>query len=287
MTSSDKMQSGLPRPLVERLVSVALEEDQGLAGDVTTEATLTSREPVSAVIAARSGGTISGHQFAEAAFRQLDPAVEVRHLSGDGARVNAGAELIALSGPPQAILSAERVALNFMIHMSGIATMTSCYVDAVAGTNAAICCTRKTLPGLRAVEKYAVKSGGGMNHRFGLDDAVLIKDNHIAAAGGVGAAVQAARASIGHMMKIEVEVDTLDQLAELLEHKFDVVMLDNMSNDELRQAVAMVDGRAVTEASGGVNLDTVRGIAETGVDMISVGALTHSAPALDLGLDFN
>ncbi len=287
MTATTSQAAGLPRPVVERLVANAIAEDLGLAGDITTNATITSRDPVSASIAARAPGTISGHQFAEAAFRALDPAVTVEHLSHDGARVETGAILIKLSGPPQAILSAERVALNFMIHMSGVASLTARYVDAIAGTGAAICCTRKTLPGLRAIEKYAVKSGGGMNHRFGLDDAVLIKDNHIAAAGGVANAIASARANTGHMTKIEIEVDTLDQLATVLKHKVDVIMLDNMSNEKLRKAVAMINGVSVTEASGGVTLDTVRGIAEAGVDMISVGALTHSAPALDLGLDFH
>ncbi|MGI9407202.1 MAG: carboxylating nicotinate-nucleotide diphosphorylase [Hyphomicrobiaceae bacterium] len=281
------LQTGLPRPIVDRLVSRALEEDLGLAGDITTAATVISTSPITTSIAARAAGTISGHQLASTAFHALDPNVSLSHLSHDGARVEAGTKLIEMTGAPQAILTAERVALNFMIHMSGIATLTARYVDAIEGTNAAICCTRKTLPGLRAIEKYAVKSGGGMNHRFGLDDAVLIKDNHIAAAGGIKQAITAARAHAGHMTRIEVEVDTLDQLAEALNHKVDVIMLDNMNNDDLRKAVALVDGRAVTEASGGVNLDTVRNIAETGVDMISVGALTHSAPALDLGLDFH
>ena len=287
MISAPTYQAGLPQPIVDRLVASALEEDLGLAGDITTNATVLSTQPISASVAARSGGIISGHQLAAAAFRSLDPNLTITHLGHDGAHVEAGTALIELTGAPQAILSAERVALNFMIHMSGIATHTARYVEAIAGTNSAICCTRKTLPGLRAVEKYAVKCGGGMNHRFGLDDAVLIKDNHIAAAGGIENAINAARTAVGHMTKIEIEVDTLVQLAEVLKHTTDVIMLDNMSNEDLRKAVTMVDGSAVTEASGGVNLDTVRGIAETGVDMISVGALTHSAPALDLGLDFH
>ncbi len=275
----------LPEPLIASAVAGALAEDLGLAGDVTTDAVIAPEATASAVFAARKPGVIAGLQVAAATFRHLDPAVKIQVFTPDGEAVEPGKVIARASGNARALLTAERVALNFLGRMSGIATLTRRYVDAVAGTRAQIADTRKTTPGLRAFEKYAVRAGGGMNHRIGLFDAVLIKDNHIAVAGGVGQAVAAARARVGHMVKIEVEVDTLDQLGEALQHHIDAVLLDNMTPDQLAKAVRIVAGRAVTEASGGVNLDTVRAIAEAGVDLISVGALTHSAMVLDIGLD--
>ena len=229
---------------------------------------------------------VSGLQLAEAAFRALDPNVQFDIVVADGGRIEPGDVIVRVEGNARALLTAERVALNFMGRMSGIATLTQRYADAITGTNAKIADTRKTTPGLRAFEKYAVRCGGGQNHRSGLFDAVLIKDNHIAAAGGLSKAVEGARAHAGHMAKIEVEVDTLEQLEDALKHQIDAVLLDNMTTVQLTKAVKLVAGRCLTEASGGVNLETVRAIAETGVDLISVGALTHSAPVLDLGLDF-
>ncbi len=278
--------SALPNLLVEAAVKAALEEDLGLAGDITTRATVPATTLAKAAISAREPGRIAGLQFAQAAFNCIDPTVSFQTVMHDGEDAKRGDTLAHLSGPAAAILTGERVALNFLSHLSGIATTTHAFVKAIKGTNAHICCTRKTTPGLRAFEKYAVRAGGGQNHRFGLYDAVLIKDNHIAAAGGVGAAVKSARAHAGHMIKIEVEVDTLEQLDDLLSLPVDAVLLDNMGVGELSEAVKRVDGKIVTEASGGVTLDTVRGVAETGVDLISVGSLTHSPKALDLGLDF-
>ena len=278
--------TSLPRHIVEKAVRAALKEDLGLAGDITTRATVQPGVTSKAVIAARKEGRLAGLQCAETAFRMIDGFVSFEAVKSDGDDVKPGDTVANLSGPAAAILSGERVALNFLCHLSGVATLTRSYVTAIEGTGAHICCTRKTTPGLRALEKYAVRMGGGQNHRFGLYDAVLIKDNHIAAAGDIRQAVEAARKHAGHMIKIEVEVDTLDQLEELLTLPADAVLLDNMSPDGLKKAVAMAKGKLVTEASGGVNLDTVREIAETGVDLISVGALTHSSPTLDLGLDF-
>lgn len=285
MTRKAGFDISLPEPLIASAIATALAEDLGLAGDITTDAVISPAARASGVFAVRKPGVIAGLDVAAAAFRHLDPAVSFEVLVPDGERVEAGANVARVSGSARALLTAERVALNFVGRMSGIATLTRRYVDAVAGTRAAIVDTRKTTPGLRALEKYAVRAGGGMNHRIGLFDAVLIKDNHIAIAGGVGAAIGAARARAGHMVKIEVEVDTLDQLEAALEHRIDAVLLDNMTPDQLAEAVRIVDGRAITEASGGVNLETVRAIAEAGVDLISVGALTHSAPVLDIGLD--
>jgi nicotinate-nucleotide pyrophosphorylase (carboxylating) len=276
----------LPATLVRRAVADALAEDLGLVGDITTNSTIPADLRARAVIAARKAGIVSGIDVAIAAFRDVDERVGVSVLRSDASAVAPGDVIAEIEGPARAILTAERVALNFMGRMSGIASLTARYVAAVAGTNARIVDTRKTTPGLRAFEKYAVRCGGGGNHRIGLFDAVLIKDNHIAAVGGVGPAIEAARRNAGHMVRIEVEVDTLDQLEAVLAHRVDAVLLDNMPPETLRKAVAMVAGRAITEASGGVNLDTVRAIAESGVDLISVGALTHSAPVLDLGLDF-
>lgn len=276
----------LPETLISAAISVALAEDLGLAGDITTDATVAADAIADAVIATRQDGIVCGLQLAEAAFRALDANVSFSVQHSDGASVRAGATIATVSGQARAVLTAERVALNYMGRLSGIATLTHQYVDAIAGTRARIADTRKTTPGLRAFEKYAVRCGGGQNHRTGLFDAVLIKDNHIVAAGGLKHAIQSARASVGHLVKIEVEVDTLEQLDEVLAFDVDAVLLDNMNLAQLRDAVARVDGQCLTEASGGVNLETVRSIAETGVDMISVGALTHSARVLDLGLDF-
>ena len=276
----------LPKALVQRAVTDALAEDLGLAGDLTTDATVSADATADAVIASRQVGVIAGLDLVEAAFAAMDPGVRFERISADGARVKPGDVVARISGNARAILTGERVALNYLGRLSGIASLTQQYVDAISGTKAAIADTRKTTPGLRSFEKYAVRCGGGQNHRTGLFDAILIKDNHIVAAGGVEAAIERARAYAGHMVKIEVEVDTLEQLAQVLKHKVDAVLLDNMAPEMLRAAVRQVGGRALTEASGGVNLTTVRAIAETGVDLISVGALTHSAPVLDLGLDF-
>ena len=279
-------QNSLPETLVRSAVAAALAEDLGLAGDLTTDAIVPPEEVTAAAVVTRAPGVIAGLQLAEAAFHLLDPQAHLEVQIADGERAPANAIVARVTGKARALLTAERVALNFLGRMSGIATLTRRYVDAVAGCRARIVDTRKTTPGLRAFEKYAVRAGGGMNHRVGVFDAVLIKDNHLVVAGGVGPAIAAARARAGHMVKVELEVDTLAQLAEALAHGVDAVLLDNMSPEQLRNAVRLVAGRAITEASGGVTLDTVRAIADAGVDLISVGALTHSAPVLDLGLDF-
>ena len=271
--------------LIQDSVRRALEEDLGRAGDITTTATIPASAGARAVIASREAGVIAGLPLAEAAFHMIAPGLRFIALVGDGGHVNAGDVAAEIEGSARALLSAERVALNFLGRLSGIASLTNRFVQQVAGTDCRIVCTRKTTPGLRAFEKYAVRCGGGFNHRYGLDDAVLIKDNHIAVAGGVAAALRAAKASVGHLVKIEIEVDTIAQLREVLAEGADVVLLDNMGLETLREAVAMVEGAMLTEASGGVNLDTVAAIAATGVDMVSVGALTHSPRVLDLGLD--
>ncbi|WP_395457492.1 carboxylating nicotinate-nucleotide diphosphorylase (plasmid) [Azospirillum melinis] len=270
---------------VEPIVRAALAEDLGRAGDITTDSIIPADAVATARIAARKDGRVAGLEAALIAFRLLDPGISVTVERADGDDVSPGGTIATLTGKARALLTAERTALNLMGRLSGIATATRALVREVEGTKTRIVCTRKTTPGLRVLEKHAVKLGGGFNHRFGLDDAVLIKDNHIAVAGGVRPAVERVRAAIGHMVKVEVEVDTLDQLDELLGLPVDVVLLDNMDPDTLRRAVRMVDGRLLTEASGNVTLATVRAIAETGVDMISCGWLTHSAPNLDLGLD--
>ncbi|WP_417772450.1 carboxylating nicotinate-nucleotide diphosphorylase [Stappia sp.] len=275
----------LPGLMVEDAVRAALLEDWGRAGDITAQATLGPKVSATAVIAARTPGRLAGLDLAACAFRLSDPAIRVEAVKADGDRLSPGDVVMHIAGPARGLLSAERVALNYLGHLSGIATATGLFADKVAHTSARIVCTRKTTPGLRAFEKYAVRCGGGANHRFGLDDAVLIKDNHIAVAGGVASAIAAARRFAGHLVRVEVEVDTLDQLREALEAAPDVVMLDNMAPAMLREAVAITGGRVTLEASGGVNLDTVAAIAETGVDLISVGWITHSAPVLDLGLD--
>jgi len=271
--------------LIEDVIDRTLAEDLGRAGDITTLATIPASARARAVIAARESGVIAGSDLAIAAFRRLDQSIRFDTHVADGVSVSKGDVALAIEGPARAILSAERTALNFMGRLSGIASLTARYVEKVKHTKARIVCTRKTTPGLRAFEKHAVRCGGGFNHRFGLDDAILIKDNHIAVAGGVTKALRAAKAFAGHLVKIEIEVDTLDQLDEVIREGADVVLLDNMTPAQLKDAVARVKGKMLTEASGGVTLETVVAIAESGVDMISVGALTHSAKVLDLGLD--
>jgi nicotinate-nucleotide pyrophosphorylase (carboxylating) len=276
----------LPPFLVQRAVAAALAEDLGTAGDITTDAIIPSDAEAEATIVARKEGVIAGLDLAEATFGALDPDMQFHRAVRDGARVEAAGVLARVAGKTRALLTAERVALNFVGRLSGIATMTAAYVAAVEGTRARIACTRKTTPGLRALEKYAVRAGGGVNHRFGLYDAVLVKDNHIAASGGLSNALGRLRTRIGHLVKIEVEVDTIDQLGEALAFPIDAVLLDNMDVAMLKEAVRLVAGRVKTEASGGVSLETVREIALSGVDLISVGALTHSATSLDLSLEW-
>lgn len=276
----------LPRVVIEPLVRAALLEDLGRAGDVTTDAVISDDARARVALVAREPGVLAGTDCARLAWELIDPSIELTELLPDGARVQPGTVIGVATGPARGLLSGERTALNFMGHLSGVATGTASIADAIAHTKAKVADTRKTIPGLRALQKHAVVAGGGSNHRFGLDDAVLIKDNHVAVAGGITAAVTAAKAHVGHMVKIEVEVDTLDQLRELLDAGADAVLLDNMGPELLRQAVAMVDGRLITEASGRINGRTAVPIAEAGVDLISVGWLTHSASVLDIGLDY-
>ncbi|BBK39319.1 nicotinate-nucleotide diphosphorylase (carboxylating) [Allostella sp. ATCC 35155] len=275
----------LPDLLVEPLVRAALLEDLGRAGDITTAAVVPADAHFRGAVVARQPGVVAGIATAAIAFRLVDPAVRIAVERPDGSPVAPGDAVLRLDGPARAIITAERVALNFLCHLSGIATATAGLVAAARPHPARITCTRKTTPGLRALEKHAVRAGGGVSHRFGLDDGVLIKDNHIAVAGGVAEAVRRARRSVGHMVKVEVEVDDLDQLAQAMAEGPDAVLLDNMPPEILRRAVAIVAGRAVTEASGRITAATVGAIAATGVDIISAGWITHSAPALDLGLD--
>ena len=275
----------LPRLLVDRAVAAALEEDLGLAGDLTSQATLAPDAVATAVLSAREAGVIAGLDLAEAAFRLVGDGVQFTRKVSDGDGIKAGGVVAEISGPARQVMSAERVALNFLNHLSGIATLTRSYSDEVAGTGAKICDTRKTTPGLRAFQKYAVRCGGGSNHRYALDDAILIKDNHIAVAGSVTAAYKAAEAYAGHLVAIEIEVTSLAELEEALAAGARVIMLDNMDNELLRQAVAINAGRAKLEASGGVKLERVRSIAETGVDYISTSQITMGAKPLDLGLD--
>ncbi len=285
MTDDFVQTYALPTLLIDDAVRQALAEDLGRAGDITTEATIPDNATATATLVARAAGVICGLDIARAAFRQIDPTIGFESWETDGARVEKGAALARIDGSARAILIAERVALNYLGRLSGVASLTAQYVERVAHTKARICDTRKTTPLLRAFEKYAVRCGGGANHRFGLDDAVLIKDNHIAVAGGVVPALRAAKRYAGHLVKIEIEVDTLDQLRDVLAEGADVVLLDNMPPLTLRKAVTLVKGAMICEASGGVSLETVGAIAETGVDLISVGALTHSAPVLDVALD--
>ncbi|KIP98712.1 nicotinate-nucleotide pyrophosphorylase [Agrobacterium tumefaciens] len=276
----------LPRLMIEPAVRAALLEDLGLAGDVTSTAVIPADHRSTVIMAARKQGVVAGLDAAQLAFELIDPKIVMtRHLE-DGAAVYPGDAIATIEGSSRGLLTAERTALNFLGHLSGIASVTAGIVAAVQGTSASVVCTRKTTPGLRALEKYAVRAGGGMNHRFALYDAVLIKDNHVAIAGGVAEAIRRAKASIGHMVKIEVEVDTLDQLREAMDVGTDAVLLDNMTPDQLREAVIIVAGRAITEASGGITPTTAAAIAASGVDLLSIGWITHSAPTLDIGLDF-
>jgi nicotinate-nucleotide pyrophosphorylase (carboxylating) len=288
--AAERLLAPLPDLLVDPVVRAALAEDLGRAGDITAAACVPAGVRMTARFAARRPGRIAGLDCARLAIAALDPTARFAVKIADGQDAPAGGVLAEVEADARALLSAERVALNLLGRLSGVATMTAAYAKAVEGTGARITCTRKTTPGLRALEKYAVRCGGGINHRYGLDDAILIKDNHIAACGGIGPVLQRARAAAGHLVKVEIEVDTLAQFDEVLAFwesngAPDVVMLDNFSLDDLRLAVVRAKRRVLLEASGGVTLDTVRGIAETGVDVISSGALTHSAPALDVGLD--
>jgi nicotinate-nucleotide pyrophosphorylase (carboxylating) len=271
--------------LYQDLVRAALAEDLGRAGDVTTDATVPSDRTGEGLIVARCGGRVAGLDVALFAFRALDPSTAAETLHGDGADVETGATIARVRAGARGLLTGERTALNFLGHMSGVATATRDAVRRLEGLETRVACTRKTTPGLRALEKYAVRVGGGESHRYGLDDAVLIKDNHVALAGGIVPAVEGARRNVGHLVKIEVEVDTLEQLEEALDLGVDVVLLDNMDLETLAEAVRRARGRAVTEASGGIRPEEVRVVAETGVDLISLGWLTHSAPSLDVGFD--
>jgi nicotinate-nucleotide pyrophosphorylase (carboxylating) len=273
--------------LYRDLVRAALAEDLGRAGDLTTDAIVPAEREAAGWLVARAAGRVCGLEVAATAFRELDPEAEIDLRVEDGADVEAGTTLAVVRGAARALLTGERVALNFLGHLSGIATATRGLVCLVEGTGARVADTRKTTPGLRALEKYAVRVGGGSNHRFGLDDAVLIKDNHLALAGGVAAAVERVRAEVGHLVKVEVEVDTLEQLDEALAAGVDAVLLDNMTPKTLAEAVRRVDGRAVTEASGGITAETLPGVAATGVDLVSVGWITHSAPSLDVAFDLS
>jgi nicotinate-nucleotide pyrophosphorylase (carboxylating) len=273
--------------LYESLVRAALAEDFGLGGDITSDATIPPERQATASLVARRGGVLAGLDPALFAFRLLDAAARIEIFARDGERLGEGATIATIAARAHALLGAERTALNLLSHLSGIATATARYVDACSGTGCAIAETRKTLPGLRAMQKYAVRAGGGTNHRLRLDDAILIKDNHIAIAGGVSAALDAVSDRAGHLVKIEIEVDSLAQLREVLAHRgrVDCVLLDNFSLDDLAAAVRLGAGRVALEASGGVTLDSVAAIAATGVNVISIGALTHSVTALDIGLD--
>nr|WP_315053537.1 carboxylating nicotinate-nucleotide diphosphorylase [uncultured Brevundimonas sp.] len=280
----------LPNLMIEPVVRLALAEDLGRAGDMTAMACIPEGARMRAAFTARKAGVLAGIDCVRLAVATTDPAASIDLRLRDGDAFEAGAVLAEVEADARAFLSAERTALNLLGRLCGVATLTRAYVEAVRGTRVRIADTRKTTPGLRALEKHAVACGGGINHRFGLDDAILIKDNHVAVCGGVGEAVRRARAFAPHLMKVEVEVDGLDQLDEALALipegvGPDVIMLDNFTRDDLGEAVRRAAGQVVLEASGGVDLTTVRGIADTGVDVISVGALTHSAPVLDIGLD--
>jgi len=287
MTTLLNYPEGFLSPLeIDAAVERALAEDLGRAGDVTSIATIPAGTPARTRLVARKAGVIAGLPLFAAAFRRLDPEIAIKADARDGDAVAAKTTLMTIAGDARAVLSAERAALNLLGHLSGIATATAEFVARLRGTRTRVCCTRKTTPGLRALEKYAVRCGGGFNHRFGLDDAMLIKDNHIAVAGGVRAVLERARACAGHLVKIEIEVDTLDQLREVLDVGLaDAVLLDNFSVDDLRRGVAMTAGRVLLEASGGITLDTIAAVAATGVDYASSGWITHSAPSLDVALD--
>ncbi len=274
--------------VIAEAVQRALNEDLGRAGDITSIATIPETAQAHAVLIARQGGVIAGLPLAVAVFQKLSPDINIQAHFRDGGAVASGVHVLTISGPARAVLAGERTALNFVGRLSGIATLTADYVRHTAGTRMRICCTRKTTPGLRALEKYAVRCGGGFNHRFGLDDAILIKDNHIAVAGGIRPVLQRARAHAGHLVKIEIEVDNLTQLREVLDTGLaDVVLLDNMDIADLTEAVKLAKGRVVLEASGGVTQDSIARIAATGVDYASAGALTHSAPNFDVALDID
>ncbi len=272
--------------MVEPVVRAALLEDLGRAGDLTTDAIVPATARAKTALVARQQGVVAGLGAAAMAFRLVDPSIEIAIERPDGTALSPGDRIATIAGPARGMLTAERVALNFLGHLSGVASGAATLVEAVRGHKARICCTRKTMPGLRALQKYAVRVGGGMNHRFGLDDGVLIKDNHVAVAGGIRPAILAARRGVGHLVKIEVEVDTLDQLAEALATGVDAVLLDNMTPEQLATAVRMIDGRALAEASGRITPQTAPAIAASGVDLISAGWLTHSASVLDIGLDW-
>ncbi len=276
----------LPDVMLEPMVRAALLEDLGRAGDITTDAIVPDALRTRCVLQAREPGIVAGLDLARLAFALVDPRLEFTVQAPDGTAIRPGDRIATISGPARGVLMGERVALNYLSHLSGIASATNRVVRAIEGSRARICCTRKTIPGLRSLQKYAVRVGGGANHRFGLDDAVLIKDNHIAIAGGVRVAIERARRAVGHLVKIEVEVDTLAQLEEALSVGMDAVLLDNMGPDMLREAVRLIDGRAISEASGRVTPETAPALAATGVDLISIGWLTHSVSVLDIGLDY-
>ncbi|WP_105370940.1 carboxylating nicotinate-nucleotide diphosphorylase [Neorhizobium huautlense] len=278
--------AALPRIVVEPAVRAALMEDLGLAGDLTSAAVIPEDHRSTVVMAARKCGVVAGLDAVELAFALVDSRISVTRHVPDGGSVQPGEVIATFEGPSRGLLTGERTALNFLGHLSGIATVTAKIVGAIKDTKAAVVCTRKTTPGLRALEKYAVRAGGGMNHRFALHDAILIKDNHIAIAGGVSEAIRRAKSVAGHMVKVEVEVDTLDQLREAMEVGVDAVLLDNMTPTQLHEAVHFVAGRAITEASGGITPETAASVAASGVDLLSLGWITHSAPTLDIGLDF-
>jgi nicotinate-nucleotide pyrophosphorylase (carboxylating) len=275
----------LPALLIEEAVRAALLEDLGRAGDITSNATIPPNAKAVATLSTREDGVLAGIEFARMAFRLIDPALEFDARLSDGAALKKGDIIAVVSGPARSLLSGERVALNFMMHLSGIASYTAQFAAKIAHTKALVTCTRKTLPGLRALEKYAVRIGGGSTHRYGLDDAILIKDNHIAVAGGIAQAIRAGKAFAGHLVKVECEVTSLEQLHEALAETPDVILLDNMSPQLLEQAVKIAGGKVVLEASGGISLDTIKAVAESGVDYISTSKITMSAPTLDVGLD--
>ena len=287
MVLTQKTLSPAPNVLVQKAIKQALYEDLGLAGDITTNSIFDEKQLGIATLRAREHGILAGSQFVNATFLEINPNSEIIWNKQDGDELAPKDIIATIKAPVRTLLTGERVALNFLGHLTGIASLTNQYVQKTKHTNAKIVDTRKTTPGLRFAEKYAVRAGGGENHRFRLDDAILIKDNHIAFADGIKNAIEKAKTANGHMVKIEVEVDTIEQLKECLSHQIDVVLLDNMQPALLKEAVQLIDGKFIAEASGGVNLDTVKEIAETGVDIISVGALTHSAKCLDLGLDID
>jgi nicotinate-nucleotide pyrophosphorylase (carboxylating) len=276
----------LPSLMLEPIVRAALLEDLGRAGDLTTDAIVPPTLSAKTALVARQPGVVAGLDAAALAFRLIDPAITVQVERPDGTRVQPGDRIAVIAGRARGMLTAERIALNFLGHLSGVATATATLVEAVKGHKARICCTRKTMPGLRSLQKYAVRAGGGVNHRFGLDDAVLIKDNHVAAAGGVAAAIRAARQGIGHLVKVEVEIDRLEQLEEALAERADAILLDNMTPGQLAEAIRHIDGRAISEASGRITPASAPAIAASGVDLISAGWLTHSVQVLDIGLDW-